>query len=581
MKKLVIYSVLICATALFSCKKTDLLDAKINTDLNEQTVFSDSARTIDFLFGIYADVAHNWQYYRRPQVRGSFSDASDESVNRYANQTFHYPINGALSSSIWAPPITDAWTVGYKNIRRANLYLAKVSQSPISDKLKASSKAEARFLRAWFYEEMMRHYAAVPILGDTLFSIDADFNQPRNSYEECVNYLVSEMDAIAPDLPLEQQPENHGRITRGAALALKARVLLYAASPLFNGGGFGETEAQKRVVGYPTYDATRWNKAAQAAQDVVNLGVYSLYEDNVTAPGFGFNKVFLMRKNPEYIFQFMLAPNRSPESWIFAPSRGGSAYSLPTQNLAEAFGMIDGKPIVTGGPIEQSPLFDPQDPFKDRDPRFNYTICYNGTPWFLGATKQKEPIYTYVGAANDGFDKRDYHTGYFWRKMLDDNTAWTGGANTERCLPLIRYAEVVLGYAEASNESDNIDVAYEQLKILRKRAGIHPGSDGLYGLRDDLKKDEMRIVIQNERMVELAYEEHRFWDVRRWKIAMVTQNVMLNAMKITKTGDTYQYEIIPVNHPNRQLQTIPRTHLLPINQAEIGRNAALIQNPGY
>src|SRR5690606_28538350 len=259
-------------------------------------------------------------------------------------------------------------------------------------------------------------------------------------------------------------------------------------------------------------------------------------------------------------------------------SRSGGASSMPTQNFAECFGMNNGKPIT-----DPASGYDPEHPFENRDPRFNFTFIYNGTPWYNAPTQSLEPIYTYDGAPNDGFDKIEYHTGYFWRKMMSENTSWqTGGSNTDRCLPIIRYAETLLNCAEASNEIDRIDRAYDMLKLIRRRAGIIPGADGLYGLKPGMTKDEMRKVIQNERFVELAYEEHRYWDVRRWNIAMETQNVRIMAMKITRLGeDDYSYEVVPVNHANGQLQTTARTHFLPINQDELGRNPNLVQNPGY
>src|SRR5690606_38377324 len=258
--------------------------------------------------------------------------------------------------------------------------------------------------------------------------------------------------------------------------------------------------------------------AAEAAEDVIRLGVYSLYEDNETRPGYGFGQVFLMRVNPEYILQYNQAPNRSMESWFGPPSRSGGASSMPTQNFAECFGMNNGKPIT-----DPASGYDPEHPFENRDPRFNFTFIYNGTPWYNAPTQSLEPIYTYDGAPNEGFDKIEYHTGYFWRKLMSENISWKrGGSNTDCCLPILSYAETLLNCAEASNEIDRIDRAYDMLKLIRRRAGIIPGADGLYGLKPGMTKDEMRKVIQNERFVELAYEEHRYWDVRRWNIAMET-----------------------------------------------------------
>src|SRR5690606_15599200 len=365
----------------------------------------------------------------------------------------------------------------------------------------------------------------------------------------------------------------YGRVTKGAALALKARVLLYAASPLFNGGNIGQelggTPEQIAVAGYESYDENRWRLAQQAALDVINLGVYSLYEDpeaSSNPPGYSFSRVFLKRKNSEYILQYNLPLNRYLEANFFAPSRKSTTRSMPTHNLASEFGMINGKRTDEAGSG-----YNPNDPFANRDPRFNYTIAYNGTMWYDGDSRTKKPVYTFVGSGVDGYDKVNHSTGYFWRKMQEENTAWNGGSSTERSLPLIRYAETLISYAEASNEIGEINEAYDMLILLRKRAGILPGDDGLYGLKPGMTKLQMREQIYHERRVEFAYEEQRFWDVRRWKIAERDYNgLQLTAMKITQKVNTnftdFNYEVVPIDHVNSKLTFYKRFYLFPISQ---------------
>jgi hypothetical protein len=391
--------------------------------------------------------------------------------------------------------------------------------------------------------------------------------------------MVSELDAIAGDLPVAYDAQNYGRITRGACLALKSRLLLYAASPLFNGGSVGTTEAQKKVTAYLNADPSRWQKAADAAKAVIDMNEYALYEDNTTAPGFGFNKVFLMRKNTEFILPGMQGPNKNMEGFALPKSRNtGTTQTAPSQNLAEAFGMNNGKSIT-----DPTSGFQANNPYVNRDPRFNYTFIFNGTLWYTSAGT-KTAIFTYDGAANDGYGTVVWATGYWWRKMLDDNITAQAGPNTERVLPLIRYAEILLNYAEAANEVGNISIAYDQLKLIRKRAGIIAGGDGLYGLKSGMTKDEMRTVIMNERQVELAYEDHRYWDVRRWKTAQQTQNVDMKAMKITRTvvgsTTTYTYQTVPINvnvtHVFKDFM-----YFFPIMQTELAKNPNFIQNPGY
>jgi hypothetical protein len=585
MKSIFAIFVVLFLIGLSACEKKDLLDAKPNTDLNAATTFVDSARTIDFLFGAYVEIGFAFGYRRytyASNISAGTAEGCDEAVHRLAGATqpFVPLFNGAMNSQQTAP-YEYLWWKPWTNIRRANVFLANVDKSPISAGLKKQTKAEARFLRAWYYSILVKNFGGVPLLGDKILALDEQFNQARDSYEACVDFMVSELDAIAGDLPTEYDAQNYGRITRGACLGLKSRILLYAASPLFNGGSVGTTEAQKKVTAYLNADPGRWQKAADAAKAVIDMNQYALYEDNTTAPGFGFNRVFLMRKNTEFILPGMQGPNKNMEGFTLPKSRNtGTTQTAPSQNLAEAFGMNNGKAIT-----DPTSGFNPNDPYVGRDPRFNYTFIFNGTPWYT-SSGTKTPIFTYDGAANDGYTTVTWATGYWWRKMLDDNITAQSGPNTERVLPLIRYAEILLNYAEAANEMGNTSIAYDQLKLIRKRAGIAAGGDGLYGLKSGMTKEEMRAILMNERQVELAYEDHRYWDVRRWKTAPQNQNVDMKAMKITRTvtnpGNivSYTYQSVPIStnvtHVFKDFM-----YLFPIMQTELAKNPTFIQNPGY
>lgn len=580
MKK--IHSPLICLFVLvlfFSCAKTDILEPKTTTDLTRETVFADSARTMDFLAGVYAQVHYTFSW-RRWDSNSGLAEADDEGNGSYAGPTINYVIISTASlSPLTTGPYSTCWYTGWSSIRAANIFLANVDKSPLSDELKKRTKAEARCLRAWYYSVLIKNFGGVPLIGDRIFEATDDFNIPRDSYEDCVNYIVSEEDAAAPDLPLAYpQAADYGRVTKGVCKGIKSRVLLFAASPLFNGGNIGKTPEEKKLVGYDNFDAARWQKAADAALEVMNLGIYSLYEDNTTAPGYGFSKVFLMRKNSEFVFTGTQGLNKVLET-NFAPRTrstfAGTPRAVPSQNLAEAFGMRNGKALT-----DPASGFDPNNPFTGRDPRFGYTFIYNGTPWYLGSAGNKQPVYTYNLAPTDGFGNIPYATGYFWRKMMDDNTSGTSGSNTERCIPLIRYAEILMNYAEAKNELGDVTAAYDQIKLIRKRAGILPGTDDLYGMNPGMTKDEMRTFIQSEKMVEFAWEDHRYFDVRRWKTAMVNQNITLMALKINKVGAGYTYEKVPVAFYSQHV-FLEKNYFFPILQAEISKAPALLQNPGY
>lgn len=573
---------LVMAVVLLSagaCKKGGFLDAKIATDLNEATTFADSSRTISFLTRLYTDVGFNFDANR--WEGGGHPVVSDEAVPvRYTGPQNDAILmaSGALSASSTnvskQVQVLNNWKTPWENIRRANVFLLNIDRSPLSAGLKTRLKAETRFLRAWYYFQLVKVYGGVPLIGDATFGNSDNIDMPRANYSDCVDYILKECEAAAADLPDfdTQRQEDYGRVTKGACMGLKSRMLLYAASPLFNGGGIATDATLKNLTGYANADAERWKKAADAAKDIINTGTYSLKEDNVTRMGYGFYSVFLTRYNREYLFGGMKAPNREYENNLLPTSRTGSGKSsAPTQQLVDAFGMENGLPIT-----DPASGYNPNDPYVKRDPRFGNSIIYNGSKFFLGSSNAMVAVNTFLGSSPDGPIATGPITipGYYWRKMMMED----GSGNTERSYPLIRYGEILLNYAEALNEYQGaVPEVYSTLIQIRKRAGILPGADGNYGLKSSISKADMRLVIQNERRVELALEEHRIWDVRRWKIAEVTDNVMLKGMKITKTGNNLTYEVIDLKpHFFRAA-----FYLFPIPETELAKSPKLVQNPGW
>lgn len=572
--KSIFFYALVLTIAGTACKKGDsFLDAKLNDILNEETTFKDSTNTIAFLTRIYTDVGYSFNPGR--WEAGGHPVVSDEAVPvQYTGPQNDAVImaSGALSAATTNTAknvqILNNWSVAWANIRRVNKFLSKVDESPISVGLRIRMKAEARFLRAWYYAILLKHYAGIPLIADKVFEPEDDFNLERNTYEECVNYIVSELDAAAKDLPTNQTQviTDYGRVTKGACMGLKSRVLLYAASPLFNGGSAG-SGTLKNLTGYATADAQRWKKAADAANDIISSGAYSLYEDNTTRMGYGFYKVFTMRVNNEYLFQANRGLNRDFESLFLPSSRSGSYASNVTQNQVDAYGMANGLSIT-----DPTSNYNPQNPYVNRDPRFYNSVIYNGSLWFLSATNQI--VNTFYGSSPDGVGVKAQTTSYYNRKMLQESSS----GNTERVWPLIRYAEILLNYAEALNEFDGpVNGVYDALIKLRKRAGITPGVANNYGLKPNMTKDEMRLIIQNERQVELSFEEHRIWDARRWKIAEDYFNRPSQGMKITKVGTSFTYEVFNVI-PHKFSANF---YLFPIPESEISKAPKLMQNPGW
>ena len=468
----------------------------------------------------------------------------------------------------------------YAGIRAATIFINNIDVVPIKGtlndgtgrSLKAAYKAEARFLRAYFYFELLKRYGGIPLLGNTVASSGDAINLPRSSFSDCVNYITTELDTAEKYLRLDPvSGQNFGRIGKGAAMALQSRLLLYAASPLFNGGNI---DGSNPLTGYPSLDKNRWKLAADAAQAVISYGAFSLDSS--------FNDLFISQTNPEQILVY--SPQRFGQLIEIAngPVNVGNGIGQgrtgPTQELADAFGTINGQPITTDVIAGDPTGYDASNPFANRDPRFYQTFLYNGQTW-LGTALQ-----TYDGGrSKPGGVIQQTKTGYYLRKFMGD---WTNSANgygdVYHNFIAFRYGETLLNYAEAQNEylGGPDQSVYNALILLRKRAGINKGTNSNYGLAPNMNQSQMRAVIQNERRVELAFEEHRFWDIRRWKIAEQVYNVPLHGYDVVRNTYTggFSASVQPV------LTTTfisPKMYLYPIPYNELVSDPNLKQNPGW
>ena len=262
-----------------SCNDS-FLDQTQTSDLNRETVFADSTYTANFLTGIYTDIGFDINFNRWTYLLangGGLQSACDEAE--------FYPSSTIWTNMMFATgtvnPVTvsgDAWEKCYTNIRRCNVFLANADRSPMIASRKAQYKAEALFLRAWYYFILMKHYGGVPIIGNNVYDATSEMKTTRNTWAECVEYVTHQCDSIVSlnVLPVRRTGNENGRATSAAALGLKARVCLYAASPLFNGSDFAPAET-KELVGYPSNDKERWKTAMDAARAVINLGAYKLF----------------------------------------------------------------------------------------------------------------------------------------------------------------------------------------------------------------------------------------------------------------------------------------------------------------
>ncbi|UKK51049.1 RagB/SusD family nutrient uptake outer membrane protein [Prevotella sp. E13-17] len=480
------------------------------------------------------------------------------------------------------------WGQYYTGIRKVNILISGIDRVPFRATYKnavgqirplgVTFKAEARFLRAWFYFQLLRRYGGVPIVGDRVFNINDDVELPRNTFGECVDYIVNELDDIQDSLRSVGTMSNVSEFghapTKQACQALKSRVLLYAASPLFNGQTL---EAGNELVGYATYDAARWKRAADAARDLIE-GEGHKGKDSLTLTE-DVRNVFLnfydYGANPELIFFRQGGNNTSIENSNgplgFTGPRMGNGRTCPTQNLVDAFPMADGR--MPG----DSPLYpySDADPYSNRDPRLDKTILHNGSQWLGGK------LATWQGGTNNPANGTDYSlTSYYMCKFMGQFADKSEYSSVIHVWVMFRYAEILLNFAEAENESVGpTSEVYDALYLLRKRAGIKKGtvSGYSYGLKDNMTQAEMREAIHNERRIELAFEEHRYYDIRRWRIAEDVFAKPLQGMQVVESSGTTTYTRVNVLKAN----FAARNYLYPIPFSEVNKNRNMVQNPNW
>jgi hypothetical protein len=558
------YTLLIlCSAALLFGACTKSLEDKPLELVTEQYLWdpTDSLGTNAgyFLDNIYAQLPNGYD-----RIGGDLLDAAtDDAVPSRDGTSIATFTNGGYT------PFTnpdDSWASNYASIRMCNLFVNNFNKVHLLKTLLITDgqywRAENRFLRAMFYFELVKRYGGVPLLGDKVLSLTDNLNIPRNTFDDCVNYVVSECDAIKDSLRLDPVAAgDYGRITKAVALTLKAKILLLAASPLNN----------------PTNDVTRWRKAKNAAADMIRMNVFSLDPS--------FQDVFTAAKNNEVILSyhravtFDLETINSPVGYISGTTTSEGRTS-PTEDLVEAFPTIKGLPITTDIKSASNPTgYDATNPYLNRDPRLALTVFYNGENWL------SRPVQTYDGGKDrPGGTAVQTKTGYYMRKFLGDFSTNTAYSNQSHNFPIFRYADVLLMFAEAKNEVDgpgtSADSVYTYLRAIRARAGIAVGTaPNTYGLADGMSVSAMRDAIRNERRLEMAFEEQRFWDLRRWELAETVYNQPLHGIRITQNGNVLNYQVETLTTPFQFFA--PRMYRYPIPYTEIVKNTNLKQNDGY
>ena len=544
------------AFTLSSCN--GFLDREEDSFIDKTATFDSYNRTKQYLTYAYTLLPDGLNRFSREAMLASATDDAEFAIESAEIQQFNNGSWNALNNpdDVWNryfSGISKCCTL-LENTDHVNLDISRLDpdkQVEYANSLKDIRmwRAEARFLRAYFHFELLKRYGPIPIVTSTL-SINGNYeNTPRPTMKEVVDFIAKECDIAADTLeltPWRNVNDAFGRATKGAALALKSRLLLYAASPLYV--DFGDTnEANK-----PT-DIAMWKSAADAAKAVIDLNQYELASSYADL----FKNDF---QNKEYIFVRRYAANSDFEKSNFPVSFGGKGGTNPSQNLVDDYEMLDGTPFDWNDPAKAA------QPFENRDARLGATILMNMAP-FKG-----KKVATYPEGADATPNPNATKTGYYLRKFLnEDVNIQTGGSSSGHVVPLFRLAEIYLNYAEALNECDptNPDIAL-YLNKVRNRASLPNVSA--------LSQEQMRAVIQHERRVELAFEEHRSWDVRRWKIASSTLGAPLMGVQIERKplgGYTY----MPVKVEQRVFQ--PKMYWYPIPQSEVLKLKQWKQNNGW
>jgi hypothetical protein len=579
----------------------DILDQKPVDRYTDAVLWSDINLAEAYLLDAYEGAKIGYRQYMITSV-------SDESQFRADNLY----VRGDLSPEATAPWNVDTndsgsgvaipgWDHRYQNIQKLNKFLGNIGRAveAASEDTKALVQAqvdvmrgEALFLRAHAYSELLRTYGGVPLL-DKESQIGQDFlSIPRSSFEETVNFIVKDCDEAA-SLLLTKEEMQMGKATDAAALALKSRVLLFAASDLTADGS-----AQSKYVGYEDAIAKRttlWTAAKNAAKAVIDLGTYQLEDfgaPDKEAVAQNFYEFFAAKTlaSPEVIWGKMYSqvdgtPN-AMNQWNEPGGNAGWNSTGPSQKLVDAFEMEDGSDFFDHFQIDGngyyhniSTKYNHESPYKDRDPRFYGTLLFDSAYW-KGRPFDIRTRVTIVGgtetARDFGYDTRNSeynadnatYTGYAIRKMLDEGLTSTESSinmNTNIFIEF-RYAEVLLNYAEASIETNDIGEATTYINMIRARAGM-PDFTG-----------DIDEALRYERQIELAFENNRWYDLRRWKTleAELTDNYAISIVETTEDGDvstTWQKTMLQDRNP------IERMLWIPISSTEIAKAPQLDQNP--
>ena len=596
MKRVYYIILLFAIVGAASCKK-DFLNQQPLDKFSDEAVWKDPALIQTFVNNIYHGIPHGFSNIMMSSMVDETTYNADFGSSNVTKSLVSPSDLSIFEESYWTGNRQRGmnWSIVYKFVRSANIFFEKIETAPFeSAGEKDRMKGEVHFLRAYLYHNLVSMYGGVPIITKA-YTLKDEFNVPRDTYENSVKFIVDELDKAAALLPVTQTGNNKGRATKGAALALKSRVLLYAASDLYNSNASWAAGANKDLVGYTGGDRTaRWQAAKAAAKAVMDLNVYNLYQPNPATPDEAtknYGNIFLLKETSEDIFVRYFI-QKIDENWdgynpgLYNNPNGwhGWGSNTPIGQMVDAYEMKDGTKFSWNNAAHKAA------PYNNRDPRFYASILYDGAKWRSRPSDvaPREPngiVQTGYfekpdGTVIPGLDTRNSpiedwngtYTGYYMRKFIDP-TVDAQYFKQEQPWRYIRFTEIILNYAEACLGLGQETEARQYINMIRKRAGMPEITETGQALVDRYR---------NERRIELAFEDHRYFDVRRWLIAPQAyenaQGVNIRH-KIDASGNILSSTYSVINAQNRAWNS--RFYFFPIKLDEMNRNKQLIQNPLY
>lgn len=563
-----------------SCGKYEFLDKPPGADMTEDTVFNTVKDFEKYLAGTYLYGLHSiypMNSIPNPSLcmTAPITDEGESSESWQSSQVWN---SGSVQKNDIIGKEDGRFTYRFKAIRRCNIIIERMPQTNFTTEQKNSFTAEALFIRALNNFEMFKRYGAMPIVDKRLTETD-EWRIPRATLEEFVSFMVEDCTEAARLLEgITRTQAETGRITREVALALKSRILLYAASPLFNTDTPYMETGHPELVCFGTYDAQRWNDAAKAAQEALDAAIAAGHDLYVTGnPETDYrdmwsvfdNKEILLTQNSssslghwDYPWKLIIPGNLGMSTW-------GNAICVP-HNFIRKYEKMDGTPQTWNAPGVKGD--DIMEKYAELDPRFRQTVAYNGSPWNQFYTE----LQYYEGGQTPNSNSNV--TGAQMHKLIP-YTLGEGG-NSSRRAPngiLFRVGELYLNLAEALNEySGPTPEVYDAVNAVRMRAGMP-------ALPEGLDKDAMRKRIKNERDIELAFEDHRLWDIRRWMDAEQDGVMQGDFYKVTLTrvsghGLDQKCDYVISRFETRTFHR--KMYLHPIQESEVNKGY-LTQNPGW